>query len=206
MALNVGPDFKQRWLEAPEAVRQAYLDDLQRICEVLKPETALDTWIEYDLQQQQKSLETIDTAYAELKARLIEEAKVRRQQALEKKIAEKRAEEEAYAQQLLIDEEEKVAAETEKLSKLKNQVDLEIRQYSSRYAKNPDSLGYFLTHHLNLSENDAVDQIDSLKIRLELEADTLVEQAVTAFRAKLHAAAQEEIEYLIQNSSASKAD
>ncbi|ALH94593.1 cell division protein BlhA [Acinetobacter equi] len=204
MALNVGPDFKQRWLEAPEAVRQAYLDDLQRICEVLKPETALDTWIEYDLAQQQKSLETIDTAYAELKARLIEEAKIRRQQALEKKLAEKRAEEEAYAQQLLIDEEQKRIVETEKLSKLKDNVDLEIRRYASRYSKNPDSLGYFLTHHLNLSEHDAVEQIDSLKIRLELEADTLIEQTVQAFRAKLHAAAQDEIAYLLENSKIKK--
>ena len=39
MALNVGQDFKQRWLDVPEAVRQAFSDDLHRVCNVLKPET-----------------------------------------------------------------------------------------------------------------------------------------------------------------------
>lgn len=200
MALNVGPDFKQRWLGAPEAVRQAYLDDLQRICEVLQPEASLDTWVEYDLQQQQKSLAKIDEAYAELKARLIEEAKIRHQHALEKKLEEKRARQDAYEKQLLLDEERKFAAETEKLERLKDHLDLETRQYASRYTKNPDGIGYYLAHTLNLSDRDVVDQIESLKIRLELESDTLIEQAVTVFRAKLHLAAKEEIEYLIQNS------
>ena len=48
VALNVGQDFKQRWLEAPEAVRQAYLDDLHRIFDILKPEVQLQAWIERD--------------------------------------------------------------------------------------------------------------------------------------------------------------
>ena len=199
MALNVGPDFKQRWLEAPEAVRQAYLDDLQRICDVLKPETLLDKWVVDDQQKQQKSLEKIDDAYAELKARLIEEAKIRHQEALERKLKQKRAEQEAYAKQLLIDEERRFAAETLKLEKLRYTVDHEIRQYASRYTKNPNSVGYYLTQTLNRPEHEVIDQIDSLKIRLELEADTLIEQAVTIFRAKLHTATKEEIEYLLQN-------
>ena len=33
MALNVGPDFKQRWLNVPEAVRQTFIDDLGRVCD-----------------------------------------------------------------------------------------------------------------------------------------------------------------------------
>ena len=70
VALNVGQDFKQRWLEAPEAVRQAYLDDLHRIFDILKPEVQLQAWIERDKQEQQKSLQKIDVAYAELKAKL----------------------------------------------------------------------------------------------------------------------------------------
>ena len=35
------PDFKQRWLNVPDAVRQAFIDDLSRVCDVLKPETGL---------------------------------------------------------------------------------------------------------------------------------------------------------------------
>ena len=52
MALNVGPDFKQRWLNVPDAVRQAFIDDLSRVCDVLKPETGLHSWIEHDQRAQ----------------------------------------------------------------------------------------------------------------------------------------------------------
>lgn len=55
MALNVGPDFKQRWLDVPDAVRQAFLDDLQRICAVLKPESNIQKWLEKDAQAQPRS-------------------------------------------------------------------------------------------------------------------------------------------------------
>jgi len=41
-------------------------------------------------------------------------------------------------------------------------------------------------------------------LRLELEAETQIEQAVTVFRARLHAAAQEEIDYILKNSNFSK--
>ena len=38
-------------------------------------------------------------------------------------------------------------------------------------------------------------------MRLELEAETQIEQAVRDFREKLKVAAQEEIEYILENSS-----
>lgn len=41
MALNVGQDFKKRWLNAPEAVRQTYQEDLARICDLLLPQTSI---------------------------------------------------------------------------------------------------------------------------------------------------------------------
>ncbi|HFF5136832.1 TPA: hypothetical protein ACGDMP_002861, partial [Acinetobacter baumannii] len=44
-------------------------------------------------------------------------------------------------------------------------------------------------------------ELESVRVRLELEAESLIEQAVTVFRAKLHAAAQEEIEYILKNSN-----
>ncbi len=136
VALNVGQDFKQRWLEAPEAVRQAYLDDLHRIFDILKPEVQLQAWIERDKQEQQKSLQKIDFAYAELKAQLIEEARIRHQQALEKKLEDKRAEEAAFAKQLQLDEERKFAEQAKELQIIRQGLVQETQSYTNRYEKN----------------------------------------------------------------------
>lgn len=43
-------------------------------------------------------------------------------------------------------------------------------------------------------------ELESVRVRLELEAESMIEQAVTVFRAKLHAIAQDEIEYILKNS------
>ena len=84
MALNVGPDFKQRWLKVPEAIRQTFIDDLGRVCDVLNPSTDIQQWLVNDQQQQQVSFDKIESAYADLKAQLIEDARIRKQLALEK--------------------------------------------------------------------------------------------------------------------------
>ncbi|WOE30679.1 MULTISPECIES: hypothetical protein [unclassified Acinetobacter] len=199
MALNVGPDFKQRWLQVPEAVRQAYLEDFKRISDLLKPETSLDDWIAHDDEQQQYSLDKIATAYAELKAHLIQEAKIRHQRILEQKLAQKRAEQAAYAAQLQQDEVIKFAKETEKLTQLRQNLDQEICQYTARYQQNPEQTTTANQATQLLSQAEIQTQRENLKIRLELEADTLIEQAVTIFRAKLHSAAQEEIEYILKS-------
>ena len=48
MALNVGQDFKKRWLNTPETVRQTYQEDLARICDLLLPQTQIQTWIQLE--------------------------------------------------------------------------------------------------------------------------------------------------------------
>ena len=196
VALNVGQDFKQRWLEAPEAVRQAYLDDLHRIFDILKPEVQLQAWIERDKQEQQKSLQKIDVAYAELKAKLIEEARIRHQQALEKKLEDKRAEEAAFAKQLQLDEERKFAEQAKELQIIRQDLVQETQSYTSRYEKNPKNIA----DNLSVKDSEMLSELDSVRIRLELEAESLIEQAVTVFREKLHAATQEEIEYILKSS------
>ena len=196
VALNVGQDFKQRWLEAPEAVRQAYLDDLHRIFDILKPEVQLQAWIERDKQEQQKSLQKIDIAYADLKAQLIEEARIRHQQALEKKLEDKRAEEAEFAKQLQLDEEQKFAEQAKELQLIRQDLVQETQSYTNRYEKNPKSIA----DNLSVKDSEMLSELDSVRIRLELEAESLIEQAVTAFRAKLHAATQEEIEYILKSS------
>ncbi|HFF5282023.1 TPA: hypothetical protein ACGDON_002168, partial [Acinetobacter baumannii] len=100
VALNVGQDFKKRWLNAPEAVRHAYQQDLARICDLLEPQTPIQLWVLNDEKAQLESQQNIEKAYADLKAELIEQARIRRQLALEKALADKRAKEAAYAAEL----------------------------------------------------------------------------------------------------------
>ena len=200
MALNVGPDFKQRWLNTPEAVRQTFIDDLSRICEVLKPETVVEEWLVRDQQLQKESERKIEAAYAQRKAELIEEARIRRQRALEKALAEKRAEEQAYAEQLSRDEERKFAEQTQKLAEMRHMLDTEVQDYAARYQKNPDQVLDFAKGRLNIDDTQILSELESLRLRLELEAETVIEQTVNALCEKLRAAAKEEIDYILKNS------
>ena len=81
MTLNVGQDFKKRWLTAPDAVRQAFLDDLHRVTELLKPESQMQAWLDNDQRAQQVAQLKVEQAYADEKARLIEQARIRKQRA-----------------------------------------------------------------------------------------------------------------------------
>lgn len=204
MALNVGPDFKQRWLTAPEAVRQTFIDDLHRISEVLQPDSDLKRWVEYDQQQQQQSFQKIDQAYAELKIQLIEEARIRRQQMLEQRLAQQRADQAAYAQALYQDELQQFAAQTETLASLRTQLDEEILDYTARYQKNPENGSFNFAKGVRIADEQILSELDSVRVRLELEAETRIEEAVQQFRSQLQAAAQEEIEYILKHSQFSK--
>lgn len=204
MALNVGPDFKQRWLTAPEAVRQTFIDDLHRISEVLQPDSDLKRWVEYDQQQQQQSFQKIDQAYAELKIQLIEEARIRRQQMLEQRLAQQRADQAAYAQALYQDELQQFAAQTETLASLRTQLDQEILDYTARYQKNPENGSFNFAKGVRIADEQILPELDSVRVRLELEAETRIEEAVQQFRSQLQAAAQEEIEYILKHSQFSK--
>ncbi|MDM1718999.1 cell division protein BlhA [Acinetobacter towneri] len=205
MTLNVGSDFKQRWLTAPQAVRQTFMNDLHRICEVLQPETQLHNWIAEDQRAQQQSQEKIEQAYADLKARLLEEARQRRQLALELKLEQQRAEQAAYAAQLQQDEAQRFAEQTQALELMRQSLDQEISNYTARYEQNPELPAVTFNQAATaVSDDQIVSELESVRLRLELEAETQIEQAVTIFRARLHAAAQEEIDYILKNSNFSK--
>ncbi len=208
MALNVGPDFKQRWLNVPEAVRQTFIDDLTRISDVLKPETSLQEWLTQDRVLQQRSERRIEEAYAKRKAELIEAARIRKQLALEKALADKRAKQQAYVEQLRQDEERKFAEQTQALAQLSQSLAVEVDQYASRFHKNPENNLDFARGKLNIDDNQILSELESLRLRLELEAETLIEQTLKSVREKLQSAAQDEIEYILKNSnlSASSAD
>ena len=203
MALNVGQDFKKRWLNAPEAVRHAYQQDLTRICELLHPQTLVQSWVINDEKAQLESQQRIEQAYIDLKAELIEQARIRRQQALEQSLAEKRAAEAAYAAELQADEARQFSEQTEALQALRSHLDQEIAEQTSRYQQNPETpaIDYAPAQRLSIKDEQILSELESVRVRLELEAESLIEQSVTAFRAKLKAAAQEEIEYILKNSS-----
>lgn len=202
VALNVGQDFKKRWLNAPEAVRHAYQQDLARICDLLEPQTPIQLWVLNDEKAQLESQQKIEQAYADLKAELIEQARIRRQLALEKALADKRASEAAYAAELQADEIRKFNEQTETLQKLRSHLEQEVAEQTARYQKNPETptVNYSAGVKLSITDDQILSELESLRIRLELEAENLIEESVTAFRAKLHSAAQEEIEYILKNS------
>ncbi|MDU5496073.1 MAG: hypothetical protein E6088_00085, partial [Acinetobacter baumannii] len=126
VALNVGQDFKKRWLNAPETVRHAYQQDLARICDLLEPQTPIQLWVLNDEKAQLESQQNIEKAYADLKAELIEQARIRRQLALEKALADKRAKEAAYAAELQADEVRKFSEQTEALQALRSHLEQEV--------------------------------------------------------------------------------
>jgi len=202
VALNVGQDFKKRWLNTPETVRQTYQEDLARICDLLLPQTQIQTWVHHEEKAQLRSQQRIDQAYANLKAELIEQARVRKQLALEKALEEKRTAEAAYAAQLQADELNQFEQQTENLVALRHHIDQEIAQQTERYQANPEqpSIDYAQGQRVQIDDQQIQSELESVRVRLELEAESLIEQAVTVFRAKLHALAQDEIAYILKDS------
>ena len=201
VALNVGQDFKQRWLNVPDAVRQTFIDDLYRVCNVLKPETNTQKWLEKDELAQKQSFEKMETAYAERKAQLIEDARLRRQHALEQSLANKRAAQKAFTESLQHDEVRQFIEQTQTLNFIRQNLERETQTYTARYHKNPEGSALnFAKGILSIQDNQILSELESVRLRLELEAETLIEQAVTVFRAKLHQASQEEIQYILEHS------
>ena len=200
MTLNVGQDFKKRWLTAPDAVRQAFLDDLHRVTELLKPESQIQAWLDNDQRAQQVAQLKVEQAYADEKARLIEQARIRKQRALEKSLADKRAIQAAYNQQILQDELHKQQQQTESLRELRGVIDQEISDYSARYQQNPAQSMDYAKGQFLVADDQIQSELESVRLRLELEAETVIEESVAAFRARLQAAATEEIGYILKNS------
>lgn len=202
MTLNVGQDFKKRWLSAPDAVRHAFLDDLHRISDLLQPESNIQAWLDNDQRARQVAQLKVEQAYADEKARLIEEARVRKQLALEQSLADKRAQQLAYDQQLLHDEQQQQQQQTEVLSQLRQEIGAESLAYSERYTQNPATTAVnFSGHTLRIPDSELLSELETVKLRLELEAETHIEAAVSALRAQLKTAADEEIAYILKQSN-----
>ena len=201
MALNVGQDFKKRWLTAPEAVRQSFFDDLNRISELFDPQSDIQLWLENDRRAMQVAQLKVEQAYADLKAQLIEEARVRKQLALERSLTEKRAQQAAYNFQLQQDEIQRFELQTSSLMVLTESINLEMTAYCDRYHKNPEIPAIDYAHgQFRIQDSEMLSELENVRLRLELEAEILIEQTLETFRIQLRTAAQEEINYVLKNS------
>ena len=196
VALNVGADFKQRWLNVPEAVRQAYTDELTRISDLLKPDTSLQSWISHDQQQYFAAQKNIEHAYAELKAELIEQARIRKQQALEKALEEKREIEKQNIARLQYEEHLQQEHQTQHLQKFRENLELEVQGYAARYQPNPHL--YAIQKDLSSLDHSLDNEFDSIQLRLELEAEVMIEKTVQQFRQQLTQIARDEIQVLLE--------
>lgn len=199
MALDVGADFEKRWLNAPQAVRQTYIDDLSRICELFATDVRLENWLSYNKQAQRQSYEKIENAYAELKAELVEQARIRRQHALEQSLAKKRAQQQAYLDDLQLDERLQYQQQTQQLQALQQQLSQESHHYTERYTPTPKLR--FEPNANTVISPEIQQALDNLKIRLELEAEGLIEQiqkSIQDLNQKIQQAADEEIRYILE--------
>lgn len=204
MALNVGENFTQRWLATPEAVRQTFSDELNHICDLLNSNEHITKWQYQDAVLQQKNKKIIERAYAELKqqileeqARIAEERKRQRQAELEQALAEKRALEAKQVAELEAEEQQQAQHQDAYLQQLAQ----ELHQQST--SSNLDSLRKFNTQDVkqfnSIQHHDAPPTAEhqDLRTRLELEAEFYIEQTLQQLKAKLQAAAQEEIELIL---------
>jgi hypothetical protein len=207
VALNVGENFTQRWLTAPEAVRQTFSDELNHICELLDSNEHITKWQYQDAVLQQKNKKIIERAYVELKQQILEEQA--RLAELEQALAEKRALEAKQVAELEAQEQRQAQHQNAYLQQLAH----ELQQQST--ASNFDNQRKFDTQNIkqfNRSENHAVTSAviaeqyapvpeitehQDLRTRLELEAEFYIEQTLQQLKAKLQAAAQEEIELIL---------
>lgn len=199
MALDVGADFEKRWLNAPQAVRQTYIDDLSRICELFATDVRLENWLSYNKQAQRQSYEKIENAYAELKAELVEQARIRRQHTLEQSLAKKRAQQQAYLDDLQLDERLQYQQQTQQLQALQQQLSQESHHYTERYTPTPKLR--FEPNANTVISPEIQQALDNLKIRLELEAEGLIEQiqkSIQDLNQKIQQAADEEIRYILE--------
>ena len=61
----------KRWLNAPEAVRHAYQQDLARICDLLEPQTPIQLWVLNDEKAQLESQQKLNKLTRTLRQSLL---------------------------------------------------------------------------------------------------------------------------------------
>ena len=200
MTLNVGQDFKQRWLATPMAVRQVYLDDLARICDLLQPEMDSHQWLEQDQRAIIESETRIQQGYLDYQTELLAAKRLRERLALEAKLAAKREQEAAKIAEFQAEEQRKQQAQDQLLNMLRVQQAQYLTTYIARYQKNPEQNYPHFNKEFKVPDTSMLSELESVRLRLELEAESVIEAKVAELRRLLQTAAKEEIALALQNS------
>lgn len=208
MALNVGADFKTRWLKTPVDVRQTYIDELNHVCDLLSFDTDFPTWQKNDQELQVQSQARIENAYAAYKAELIEAARIREQHALEQSLHMQRQSQQAYIDALIEHETAKHKAQQQAGYDLQAALHHEYSQQAARYQKVSLAMPASTTkNNKNKVLQPEIQQvIENIQIRLELEAEGLmqqIQQAVSQLNHQLQDAAEEELDIALNQNKAS---
>lgn len=201
MQLNVSQDFQQRWLATPMAVRQVYLDRLAQVCDLLTPEADMQAWLEHDQQDQIKAQARIQQGYLDYQAELIAAARLKQRLILEEKITKQRALKAKQDAELEQAEQQAYQAQNQALQLLRQQQDQSIHTYIARYQKNPKHRYIGFNQSVSVPDTSMLSELESVRLRLELEAEAVIEAKLNELRRVLKAAAQEEIELALQNSA-----
>ncbi len=79
-----------------------------------------------------------------------------------------------------------------------------MQHYVARYQKNPEHSFDFAQGRIQIQDHTILSELESVRLRLELEAETVIEQTINALREQMRVAAQEEIDYILKNSEFSE--
>lgn len=186
---NFDKDFNQRWENTPAMVRQVLQNDLARLEQLLDPDTDFEKWKTQELKSRLQSNQMIEQTYLDIKQNLKLTKQNLLQMVLEKKLAQKRADEIAHQQKLQQEEIQQNLKQIQTLQHIGTQVQQESQNYAERYGKTAPSA-------VPLNPNDQR-YIDNLRLHLEFETETFIQQAVQDYRQSLRQIAQEEIELLL---------
>lgn len=197
MSLNIGENFKQRWLDTPEPVRQVFCDELKHICDLLEPDIQFHKWQHQEAILQQRHRKIIEHAYEKLKqdilaeqARLAAERKRQRQAELEQQLADKRALEAARLELLHIQEQQKCQQDQLQLQQIAKDLEQELRVQSAAEIARFEAQQSKQFNRQKLS-------LEEIKLRLEIEAEQMIDQMLRDVKQQLKLAAKEEIDLLL---------
>ena len=194
----MGENFEQRWLSTPERVRQIYLDELARVSVLLNSDTDLKTWQTQEKKHQATFKEDIDEAYQDYKKELLEQARLRERKVLEDRLAKKRAQQAQTIVAMQQKEQQEFQQENEMLQALAHS----LQQNTTEYAPMVLSQIGQQPQNQELSNTVLNQVLENVQVRLELEAESLidqVQQAIKAFNQNMIQATQEEVELAIKN-------
>ncbi|WLF84003.1 hypothetical protein [Moraxella sp. ZY210820] len=186
---NFDKDFNRRWAETPAMVRQVLQNDLARLEQLLDPDTDFEKWKTQELKSRLQSNQMIEQTYLDIKQNLKLTKQNLLQMVLEKKLAQKRADEIAHQQKLQQEEIQQNLKQIQTLQHIGTQVQQESQNYAERYGKTMPSA-------VPLNPTDQ-NYIENLRLHLESETETFIQQAVQDYRQSLRQIAQEEIELLL---------